>query len=213
MGAETPDSETFDREIMQRCIALARVSAEAGEYPYGAVICLDGKVIAESINLVTNDGDITRHAEVVAISAAQKLLDTTSLDHCTLYANAEPCAFCCYAIRESRIRRVVYGMRSPHMGGVSKWNILADDGISEAMPEVFAPPPEIVGGFMGREAEEALIAANPLVWGFVKRRGLFGGVPTEEVLGRERRPVKPPSLQQQLMAILRRLFFDRFGRR
>ena len=198
---------------MQRCIALSRISGEAGEYPYGAVICRDGVVIAESINRVTQDCDITRHAEVVVISAAQKLLSTTSLDDCTLYANAEPCAFCCYAIRESRIRRVVYGMRSPHMGGVSKWNVLADDDISHAMPEVFAPPPEIVAGFMAVESEETLIAANPLVWGFVKRRGLFGGVPSEELLAREHRPVRPPSIKQQLMAILRRIFFDRFGRR
>lgn len=208
-----PDSESFDRNIMQRCIALSRISGEAGEYPYGAVICREGMVIAESINRVTQDGDITRHAEVVVISAAQKLLSTTSLDDCTLYASAEPCAFCCYAIRESRIKRVVYGMRSPHMGGVSKWNVLADEDISDAMPEVFAPPPEIVAGFMGGESEEALIAANPVVWGFVKRRGLFGGVASPEVLARENRPVTPPSVKQQLMAILRRLVFDRIGRR
>lgn len=213
MGTDRFESETFDREIMQRCIALSRLAGEAGEYPYGAVLCRAGKVITESINRVTHDCDITRHAEVVVISAAQKMLSTTSLDDCTLYANAEPCAFCCYAIRESRIRRVVYGMRSPHMGGVSKWNVLADEDLSQAMPEVFAPPPEIVADFMGREAEEALIAASPLVWSFVKRRGLFGAVQSDEVLAREHRPVTPPKLGQQLMAIVRRLFFDRFGRR
>ena len=71
---------------------------------------------------------MTRHAEVVAISAAQKALGTVSLDDCTIYVSAEPCAYCCYAIRESRIGRVVYGLTSPHMGGVSKWPVLTDSG-------------------------------------------------------------------------------------
>ena len=156
-GGVDSNLNRFDHEIMQRCIALSCLAGDAGEYPYAAVICRAGQVVVESVNRVTRDVDVTRHAEVVAISAAQKALSTTSLDDCTLYSNAEPCAFCSYAIRESRIRRVVYGMRSPHMGGLSKWNILADDDISEAMPEVFGPPPEIVAGFMAVEAEEAVI--------------------------------------------------------
>lgn len=59
----------------------------------------------------------------VAISQAQKALGTIRLDDCEIYANSEPCVFCCYAIRETRMRRVVYGLSSPHMGGVSKWNV------------------------------------------------------------------------------------------
>jgi len=55
--------------------------------------------------------------------------------------SAEPCR---YAIRESRIGRVVYGLRSPHMGGVSKWPILPDQDLSNTMPEVFAAPPSRV---------------------------------------------------------------------
>jgi hypothetical protein len=68
---------------------------------------------------------------------------------------------------------VVFGLRSPHMGGVSKWNVLADDGLSKAIPETFAPPPEILAGFMSHEVEQALLASNPLIWGVVKQRGLF----------------------------------------
>ena len=56
-------------------------------------------MIAESINRVKQGKDVTRHAEVVAISGAQKALATTSLDDCEIYVNAEPCAFCAYAIR------------------------------------------------------------------------------------------------------------------
>jgi tRNA(adenine34) deaminase len=202
-----------DRPMMTRCIALSKASGKAGEYPYGAVICRDGEVVSESINRVTHDGDVTRHAEVVAISLAQKALRSVSLDDCEIYVNAEPCVFCCYAIREARMRRVVYGLSSPHMGGVSKWNVLGDQDLCHAMPEVFAPPPEIVSGFMADEVEQSLIEWNPLIAAIMIGRGLFGSAP------RVIRPVmhgasfRPRSLHNRVLGFLRRNVFDYFGRR
>ena len=202
--------ETTDRLMMAHCIDLSRASGKAGEYPYAAVICRDGKIVAESINRVTHDGDVTRHAEVAAISQAQKTLGTVSLEDCEIYANAEPCAFCCYAIRESRIRRVVYGLSSPHMGGVSKWNVLGDTDISSAMPEVFASPPEIVSGYMATEAEQALIDWNPLLAGIIRQRGLFGAAPRVITKAMHEQPA---GLRGRVLAFLRRNLFDYFGRR
>jgi tRNA(adenine34) deaminase len=202
--------ETRDRVMMAHCIDLAKASGNAGEYPYAAVICRDGAIVAESINRVTRDGDVTRHAEVVAISRAQKTLGTVSLDDCEIYVNAEPCALCCYAIRESRIRRVVYGLSSPHMGGVTKWNILGDSDISSAMPEVFASPPEIISGYMAREAEQALIEWNPLIAEIIRRRGLFGAAPRAI---REVTSARPRGVRRRILRFLRRTLFDRFGRR
>ena len=75
---------------------------------------------------------------------------------------------CSFAIRESRIGWVVYGLRSPHMGGTAKWNVLGDTDLSESMPEVFAPPPEIVSVYMEQEVEQALIEWNPLI---ARRKG------------------------------------------
>ena len=152
--------EEIDSLMMGHCIGLSKASGKAGEYPYAAVICRDGMIVAESINKVTHDGDVTRHAEVAAISQAQKTLGTVSLEDCEIYMNAEPCALCSYAIRETRIRRVVYGLSSPHMGGVSKWNILGDTDICSAMPEVFAPPPEVISGYMAKEAEHTLTSGT-----------------------------------------------------
>jgi tRNA(adenine34) deaminase len=197
-----------DAEMMQRCIALSVKSGEEGEYPYGVLICRDGAVVTESMNRVAHERDVTRHAEVVAISAAQKALDTVSLEDCTIYVSAEPCAYCCYAIRESRIGRVVYALSSPHMGGVSKWPVLTDQDLSDTMPEVFADPPQIVAGFMAREAEDALLKWNPIIAGAIKARGLFVVRPQIEV-GPTRAP-KP--LRARLMGFLRRAVFDRFGR-
>src|SRR5580704_19390234 len=138
------DDAALDREMMTRCIAIAVRSGQEGEYPYGVVICRGGTIVAESTNRVAREHDVTRHAEVVAISQAQKALRKVSLDDCMIYVSAEPCVYCCYAIRESRISRVVYALRSPHMGGVS-------------MPEVFDPPPTIIAGFMANELEQALL--------------------------------------------------------
>jgi tRNA(adenine34) deaminase len=200
--------DTPDRTMMQRCIALSVESGERGEYPYGVVICRDGQVVTESTNRVAQERDVTRHAEVVAISAAQKALSTVSLDDCTIYISAEPCAYCCYAIRESRIGRVVYALSSPHMGGVSKWPVLTDEDISDTMPDVFAAPPEIVAGFMAHDAEEALLKWNPIVAGVIKARGLFVAGPQRPVgATRARRP-----LRRRVMGFLRRVVFDRFGR-
>jgi tRNA(adenine34) deaminase len=197
--------------MMTRCIDLSKASGKAGEYPYAAVICRNGKVIAESANRVMRDRDVTRHAEVVAISKAQKQLSTISLDCCEIYVNAEPCAFCCYAIRESRIRRVIYGLSSPHMGGLSKWNVLNDFDLSSAMPEVFAPPPEILSGYMEREAEQALVAWNPLAAEVIRRHGLFVSTPRVQ---RKQLPLREdPSIRDAVWRLLRNHLFDYFGRK
>src|ERR1700693_1757707 len=94
--------------------------------------------------------DVNRRAEVIAISKAQ-LAKGTALSDCTFYSTVEPCAQCSYAIREARIGKVVYGLRSPLMGGHSRWNILSDAKLSTVLPEVFLPAPEIVPGFLQNE--------------------------------------------------------------
>jgi tRNA(adenine34) deaminase len=89
---------------------------------------------------------------------------------------------------------------------------LTDEGLSEKMPEVFDPPPEVASGFMAKETEQALLAWNPLVWGFIKRRGLFTTGPHARFAAP--RPTKVSKrVVRHLMPILRRLVYDRFGRR
>jgi hypothetical protein len=98
------------------------------------------------------------------------------------------------------------------MGGVSKWNVLTDNDLSETMPEVFDPPPEIIAGFMAYEVEQALLKWNPLVWGVVMKRGLFVAGPVETVRMYEPDAVGGRRLMRRLMSFLRRTVFDRFGR-
>jgi tRNA(adenine34) deaminase len=202
-----PSTSEVDQDMMRHSICLATEAAEHGEYPYGAVIARKDVIVAEATNRVVRDGDVTRHAEMVAISEAQKVLGSTSLDDCTIYSNAEPCALCSYAIRESRISRVVYGLSSPIMGGVSRWNILTDQQLSGTMPEVFAPPPRVLHNFLCEEADGALRRASPLMWAFIRSQNIFAIRPHErETLDSRRRIVEP------LMRFLRTELFDRFGR-
>jgi tRNA(adenine34) deaminase len=167
------DSDASDLAMMRRCVALAQSAGSRKEYPFAAVIGRRGEFICESLNMVRNERDVTRHAEMVAISSAQKRLRSTSLDECTIYSTIEPCAMCSYAIRECRIGRVIFGLRSPVMGGNSRWNILTDAGLSSTLPEVFASPPDVLSGCLNHEVERVFQQRNRFIWEFVKARKIF----------------------------------------
>ena len=113
---------------------------------------------------------------MVAMSEAQRVLGTKRLSRCTLYTNVEPCAMCCYCIRETRMRKVVYAIRSPIMGGHSRWKVLQDKEISGVIPEVFGRVPEIAGAVMREEAEAVWRDWHPMIWRIITFRGCFGGV-------------------------------------
>ena len=162
-----------DLHLMRCCIARAK--SNQWEYPFAAVIGRNGKCVCEASNLVRREGDVTRHAEMVAMSAAQRMLGTSSLHDCTLYSTIEPCAMCAYGIRESRIGRVVFGLQSPVMGGQSRWNILKDVTLSSVMPEVFAPPPDVIGGCLCQEVRKLFRSQHPLAWQVIEWRGIFVG--------------------------------------
>jgi tRNA(adenine34) deaminase len=192
-------TEAFDKAMMERCIALSRTAGKEGEFPFACLIAKDGEVVVEATNRVARDGDVTRHAEIVAVSMAQNALGTKDLTGCTLYTNVEPCAMCSFPIRETRISRVVYAIGSRLMGGDSKWDVLGDEELAKVMPEAFGDPPEVVRGFMRREAEKAWRNWNPLIWGVIRYRGCFGEPPKAEPVTKA--PPRRRSLLQKLFAL------------
>jgi len=205
-------SNQIDIAMMQRCLALAMQAADRGEYPYAAIVCRAEEIVAQSGNAVRQDHDVTQHAELVAIKKALRALNRASLEECTIYSNAEPCALCSYAIRESRIGRVVYGVPAPLTGGMSHWNILADNELSERLPEVFASPPDIIAGFMQGELEAAIAHRYPLAWEFIRIRNVFGG-PLPAHLLRSTGAPRQVRIREHAMSFLRRRLFDYFGRK
>ncbi len=160
--------------MMRRCIQLAATSTQRGELPFAALICKGGDLIVESTNRVVESADITHHAELAAISEAQKIMGRADLSGCTLYSIVEPCAMCSFAVRETSIGRVVFSISSPIMGGLSKWNVLRDVELSHALPEVFGPVPEVIVGMLRAEAEKVWQAWNPVFWAVIKNRGYLG---------------------------------------
>jgi tRNA(adenine34) deaminase len=179
-----------DSAMMRRCIALSAEATRRGEFPFACVICDGDQIVAETINQVARDGDVSRHAELLAVSKAQQVLGGQDLSRCTLYSNVEPCAMCSFPIRETRIGRVVFAIGSPMMGGYSKWNVLRDTELSNAMPEAFGPVPEVIAGLLRREAERVWRTWNPLIWSVIKYRGCFGGARNRG----EHRPAIPLAL-------------------
>ena len=88
-------------------LALEMMRSNKGG-PFGAVIVRNGEVIAEGWNQVTSTNDPTAHAEITAIRAACKKLQTFVLTDCDIYTSCEPCPMCLGAIYWARARRLVY---------------------------------------------------------------------------------------------------------
>ena len=135
---------------MDRALAQARLAAERGEVPIGAVIVgPDGEVLAEAGNRTEGDRDPTAHAELLAIRAAAARLGAPRLVECDLYVTLEPCPMCAQAISFARLRRLYYGAADPKGGGI-------DHG-----PRIFSQPtchhrPEVYAGIAESEAGELL---------------------------------------------------------
>jgi guanine deaminase len=95
--------------FMRRAIALSHEMMERGSGgPFGAVIVMDGRIVAEGWNQVTSSNDPTAHAEIVAIRAACRTLGGFSLAGGEIYTSCEPCPMCLAAIYWARLDRIYY---------------------------------------------------------------------------------------------------------
>jgi tRNA(adenine34) deaminase len=105
-----------DELWMQEAIAEARKAEAAGEVPVGAVIVIDGRIVARGSNRNLLDSDPTAHAEIVALREAGRQLGNHRLLDATLYCTVEPCSMCAGAMIHARLRRLVYGVDDPKAG-------------------------------------------------------------------------------------------------
>jgi tRNA(adenine34) deaminase len=107
---------TSDQEAMEAALAEARLAAEAGEVPIGAVLVHNGSVVARGQNRVLRDVDPTAHAEIVALRAAAFALGNYRLNGGTLYVTLEPCAMCAGAMIHARLDKLVFATTDPKAG-------------------------------------------------------------------------------------------------
>lgn len=108
----------IDIEYMRIAIDEAETAAKLGEIPVGAVVVKDNEIISRAHNERETGKSATAHAELLAIERACEKLGAWRLHGCTLYVTLEPCTMCAGAVINSRISRVVCGLKDPKAGAM-----------------------------------------------------------------------------------------------
>jgi|SRR5512137_1177150 len=142
----TAEQAADDARFMDLALEEADRAATAGEVPVGAVVVLDGRVIARGHNAPIAQRDPTAHAEIVALRAAARELGNYRLPGVTLYCTVEPCAMCCGAVVHARVARLVYGAADPKAGAVESLFRLLEDARLNHHVEVTAGVRAAEGG-------------------------------------------------------------------
>ncbi|MCY3889757.1 MAG: nucleoside deaminase [bacterium] len=140
---------TDDRQLMDLALTEARRAAERGEVPIGAVVAIDGKVVAARHNERLSTNDPTAHAEVLALRDAAAAQGTSRLDGAVLATTLEPCPMCAGAAVMARVARVVFAAEDPKAGACGTlYNLGADPRLNHNF--------KVVAG-IGRDESAALL--------------------------------------------------------
>ena len=121
---------------MQAAITEARGAAAEGEVPVGAVVSIDGEIIARAHNRVITSHDPSGHAEILALREAGAVRENYRLPGTTLYVTLEPCAMCMGAIIHARVARLVFGAYDSKAGAAGSVIDLVDSPASNHRFEV-----------------------------------------------------------------------------
>jgi tRNA(adenine34) deaminase len=127
-----------DARYVDLALVEARRAADAGEVPIGAVVVLDGRVIARAHNAPITLRDPTAHAEVLALRAAARETGNSRLERTSAYTTGEPCLMCRGALVHARVARLVYGAADPKAGAAASLYRILDDGRLNHRVEVTA---------------------------------------------------------------------------
>jgi len=104
--------------LMAAALVEAARARDAGEVPIGAVVAVNGEIVARGFNQPIASGDPTAHAEIVAIRAASQAVGNYRLSGATLCVTIEPCLMCVGACVHARIGTLVYGAAEPRTGAL-----------------------------------------------------------------------------------------------
>jgi tRNA(adenine34) deaminase len=138
-----------DIDGMRAALAEAETAASEGEIPVGAVVTVNGEIVATGRNCSVVNCDPSGHAEIVALRAAGANSGNYRLPGATLYVTLEPCVMCTGAIVQSRIKRVVFGAYDKKAGALGSVEDLSD---SRAFNHRF----EINGGVLADDSASLL---------------------------------------------------------
>jgi tRNA(adenine34) deaminase len=140
-----------DEYYMLQALKEARKALEHDEVPIGAVIVMNGKIIARGHNEVEKLNDSTGHAEIIALTSAFNFLGSKYLPDASIYITLEPCLMCAGALFWSKIGRVVYGA-DDEKNGHRKFVVPAPPIEQiDISPWPFHPKTELVKGVLKEE--------------------------------------------------------------
>lgn len=140
MSMPLKNDEYFMREAMKE----AEKAFEKDEVPVGAVIVWNNKIIARAHNLVEQLNDVTAHAEMQAITAAQNFIGAKYLKECTMYVTIEPCPMCAGAIAWSQLSKLVFGAYDLKKG----YSLFSEN--------ILHPKTEVIKGILAEECTQII---------------------------------------------------------
>ncbi|WP_426228944.1 nucleoside deaminase [Pararhizobium sp. DWP3-4] len=135
--------------FMDLALEQARMAAARGEVPVGAVLVVNGEIIASAGNRTRERNDVTAHAEIEVIRTAASAIGAERLNGADLYVTLEPCTMCAAAISFARLRRLYYGAEDPKGGGV-------DNGVRFFSQPTCHHAPDVYSGLSGQSAADIL---------------------------------------------------------
>ncbi len=100
-----------DKQYLEIAVEQAKLSAETGGFPAGAILVKDEAIIPKGVSLGRILHDPTSHAETAAIREACRTLGSVSLEGATLYSSMEPCLMCFCGAYWADVSRIVYGCK------------------------------------------------------------------------------------------------------
>jgi len=160
-----------DAFFMKEALKEANKALDKDEVPIGCVIVLNNKIIARGHNLTETLNDVTAHAEMQSITAAENFLGAKYLNECTIYVTLEPCLMCAGALRWAQMGRIVFGAHDQKYGfgkyietrnteGVESMNTVRN---KKYVNNIVHPKTTVTGGIMENEC-------SSLITGFFKAR-------------------------------------------
>jgi tRNA(adenine34) deaminase len=142
-----------DEYYMTQALKEARKALDEDEIPVGAIVVLDGKMIARGHNMVERLNDPTAHAEMITLTSAFNTLGSKYLPQAVLYVTLEPCLMCAGALYWSRIGKIVYGADDEKNGYK---RITSPPGITGTGAWPFHPKTQLVHGVMKDECAKLI---------------------------------------------------------
>ena len=124
-------------QLLREAVRLARTNRERAGRPFGAVVAMDGQIVATGVNEIAHTHDPTAHAEMQALRAASRHLARPDLKGSVVYASGHPCPMCLAALVLAQVDAVYYALDN---GDAAPYGF-SSDAAYQALRLPLEPPP------------------------------------------------------------------------